>query len=82
MKRKRASADGFLAVDEAGQFVGLSPWILRSWLHKGRLTRYKSSSRTMVSLTELLELTKVGVRPRPLSKDAPLTRMSNFHTEE
>lgn len=48
----------FLTVEEAAQFVGLSHWTLRSWLHKGRLTKYKSVSRTLVNRSELLELLK------------------------
>ena len=64
MKQKRTPADGFLTVDEAAQFVGLSHWTLRSWLQKGRLTKYKSGSRTLVSPAELLELLK----PRRFAK--------------
>jgi excisionase family DNA binding protein len=82
MTSKQTDTTRFLTIDEAARLVGLSHWTLRSWLQKGRLTRFKSGSRTLVSRAELLELTKVMLRPRPLSEDAPLTRMSNLHTEK
>jgi excisionase family DNA binding protein len=53
---KAKNTDGFITVDEAAQLVRLSHWTLRSWLHKGRLTRYKSGSRTVVNRSELLGL--------------------------
>ena len=58
MISEEEDADSFLTVDEAAQLVGLSHWTVRSWLHKGLLTRYKSASRTLVSRVELLELLK------------------------
>jgi excisionase family DNA binding protein len=56
MKGKTENADNFLTVDEAARLIGLSHWTVRSWLHKGLLTRYKSASRTVVSRAELTEL--------------------------
>jgi excisionase family DNA binding protein len=55
MEGKQNNVD-FLTVDEAALLVGLSHWTLRSWLHKGLLTKYKSGSRTVISRTELLAL--------------------------
>ena len=47
----------FLTVDEAARLVGLSHWTIRRWLEPGgRLTRYKSLNRTVVSRSELLDL--------------------------
>jgi excisionase family DNA binding protein len=53
------NANDFLNIDEAAQLVGLSHWTIRRWLEAGKLTRYKSASRTLVRRTELLDLTKV-----------------------
>lgn len=58
MKGKRKVSLGFLVVDEAAQLVGLSHWTIRRWLQRGRLTKYKSASRTVVNRTELLDLLK------------------------
>jgi excisionase family DNA binding protein len=59
MESKETNPDSFLTVDQAAQLVALSHWTIRAWLHKGRLTRYKSGpSRTVVSRLELLELVK------------------------
>jgi excisionase family DNA binding protein len=59
VKVKADNAD-FLTVDEAAQLVSMSHWTIRLWLHKGKLTRYKSGQRTVVSRAELAEL----LRPR------------------
>ena len=56
MKGKQSHSNEFLKVDEAARLVGLSHWTLRSWLHKGLLTKYKSVSRTLVNRAELLNL--------------------------
>lgn len=49
----------FLTVDEAARLVGRSHWTIRRWLEPGgKLTRYKSASRTVVSRAELTELVK------------------------
>jgi excisionase family DNA binding protein len=58
VKEENNNPSEFLTVDEAARLVGLSHWTIRLWLHKGRLTRYKSASRTLVSSVELLELLK------------------------
>jgi excisionase family DNA binding protein len=58
MKRKHENENGFLTVVEAAQFTGLSHWTIRDWIHRKRLTRYKSASRTVVSRAELLALVK------------------------
>ena len=58
MEGKTENAENFLTVDDAAQLVCLSHWTVRSWLHKGLLTRYKSGSRTVVNRSELLELLK------------------------
>ncbi len=58
MRSKQTDAAEFLTVDEAARLVGLSHWTLRSWLQKGRLTKFKSASRTVVRRMELLELLK------------------------
>jgi excisionase family DNA binding protein len=63
MKSGINNASDFVTVDEAARLVGLSHWTVRSWLHKGLLTRYKSGSRTVVSRLELLE------RVRPFASD-------------
>ena len=50
----------FLTVDEAARLVGRSHWTIRRWLEPGgKLTRYKSGARTVVSRAELTELVKV-----------------------
>lgn len=46
----------FLTVEEAARLVGRSHWTIRLWQAKGRLTRFKVGSRTVVSRTELVEL--------------------------
>jgi excisionase family DNA binding protein len=56
MGSKQEVGTAYLTVEEAAELAGLSHWTVRSWLHKGRLTRYKSASRTVVSRTELLAL--------------------------
>lgn len=58
MKGKQQVGTAYLTVDDAAQLAGISHWTVRSWLHKGLLTRYKSASRTVVSRTELLALLK------------------------
>ena len=58
MEGKHENGTDYLTVDEAARLAGLSHWTVRSWLHKGLLTRYKSASRTVVSRSELLELLK------------------------
>lgn len=51
--------EDFLTVDEAAQLVGLSHWTIRKWLHTpGKLTCYRSASRTLVNRAELLDLVK------------------------
>lgn len=45
--------DGILSVNAAGQYLGLSPWTIRDWISKGRLTRIKIGARTFVRQTEL-----------------------------
>lgn len=57
--RSKNNASDFLTVDEAAQLVGLSHWTIRRWLQPGgKLTHYKSASRTVVSRSQLLELVK------------------------
>ncbi|MGA2387505.1 MAG: helix-turn-helix domain-containing protein [Candidatus Sulfotelmatobacter sp.] len=51
----------FLTVDEAAKLASLSHWTIRLWLQKGRLVRYKSGSRTVISRPELLAL----IEPKP-----------------
>jgi excisionase family DNA binding protein len=63
MERKKNS--DFLTIDEAAQLVGISHWTLRMWLRRGRLTRYKTVSRTVIRRSELLELT----RPKRVAED-------------
>lgn len=49
----------FIDVEEAARIVGRSHWAIRRWLRPGgKLTRYKSLNRTVVSRAELLELVK------------------------
>ncbi len=51
--------DGFLTIDEAAQIAGVTHWTIRRWLGvPGKLTRYKSASRTLVSHSERLALIK------------------------
>jgi len=46
-----------MSIEDAAQFLGgLSQSTIRNWLSKGRLTRVKIGSRTMVRETELLAL--------------------------
>lgn len=52
------NASEFLTVDEAADLVSISHWTVRRWLDEGKLTRYKSASRTLVSRAELLALVK------------------------
>lgn len=30
----------FINLKEAGEFLGVSPWTLRAWIRKGKLTKY------------------------------------------
>jgi hypothetical protein len=47
----------FITVEEAARLAGRSHWAIRRWLQPGgKLTRYKSLNRTVVSRAELLEL--------------------------
>jgi hypothetical protein len=49
----------FITVEEAARLAGRSHWAIRRWLQPGgKLTRYKSLNRTVVSRSELLELVK------------------------
>jgi excisionase family DNA binding protein len=50
----------FMTVDEAAQLAGVTHWTVRLWLHKGKLTRYKSGQHPLIRRTELNEL----LRPR------------------
>jgi len=56
MRRKIENSDGFLTLDAAAHFVGLSHWTVRPWLHEGLLALQKSASRTTVSRSEVPEL--------------------------
>jgi excisionase family DNA binding protein len=58
MRTDSNNVNNFLTVDEAALLVGMSHWTVRRWLDLGKLTRYKSASRTFVSRSELLELLK------------------------
>jgi excisionase family DNA binding protein len=58
MEGETENTDKFLTVEEAARLAGISHWTVRSWLRKGLLVRYKSASRTVVSVPELLELMK------------------------
>jgi len=75
MKGKQNYSDDFLTLDQAAQLVGLSHWTVRSWLHKGLLTRYKSGFRTLVSRVELFDLTKVTA----VTSSAPQARSADTH---
>jgi excisionase family DNA binding protein len=57
----------FLTVDEAAQLASLSHWTIRLWLQKGRLVRYKSGSRTVVSRPEAELATRRLPRMKPAS---------------
>jgi hypothetical protein len=58
MPRDNNSND-FITVDDAARLVGRSHWTIRRWLEPGgKLTRYKSLNRTVVSRSELTELVK------------------------
>jgi hypothetical protein len=65
--RTEDSSSEFITVETAAQLAGLSHWTIRRWLAQrgGKLTRYKSASRTVVSRAELLE----RVRPTPVQID-------------
>lgn len=58
MRQGIHNASDFLTVDEAAELVGLSHWTIRKYIHDGKLQRYRSLSRTVVSRSELLELVK------------------------
>lgn len=58
MEGKQEVRTAYLTVEQAAELAGISHWTVRSWLHKGLLTRYKSASRTVVSRTEMLALLK------------------------
>ncbi len=63
MKGKQIRA-AYLTVDEAARLVSVSHWTVRSWLHKGLLTRYKRAFRTVISRSELLALVKPHPEPK------------------
>ena len=55
--RSQVKSAGLMSIEDAAQFLGgLSQSTIRNWLSKGRLTRVKIGSRTMVRETELLAL--------------------------
>lgn len=57
-------AQEFLTVEQSAEFAGVSHWTIRRWLEPGgRLTPYKSLSRTVVSRAELTELVKPKKEP-------------------
>jgi len=55
--RSQTKSAGLMSIEDAAQFLGgLSQSTIRNWLSKGRLTRVKIGSRTMVRESELLAL--------------------------
>jgi len=49
----------FISVEEAAKIAGRSHWAIRRWLQPGgKLTRYKSLNRSVISRAELMELVK------------------------
>lgn len=55
--RSQPKSAGLMSIEDAAQFLGgLSQSTIRNWLSKGRLTRVKIGSRTMVRESELLAL--------------------------
>ncbi len=55
--RTETNSTDFISVEEAARVVNRSHWTIRRWLEPGgRLTRYKSLNRTVVSRSELLAL--------------------------
>jgi excisionase family DNA binding protein len=60
--RTEQKSTGLMSVEDAAAFLGgLSPSTIRNWLTKGRLTRIKIGSRTMVHEDELRKL----IKPQP-----------------
>jgi hypothetical protein len=49
-----------LSVNEGAALVSVSPAMIRRFLEKKILTRYKLNSRTLVSARELLGLVRIG----------------------
>jgi hypothetical protein len=51
----------YLSIPEFARRCGdLSPWTICSWLSKGKLTRSKFGSRTMIHVSELKRIVQVG----------------------
>ena len=49
----------FITVKEAGKYLGVSPWTIRSWLQKGKLKKY-----TLNNYNVSLDLEEVKALPR------------------
>jgi hypothetical protein len=62
MEKRMAQNDQLHSIESAGRFLGgISPSTIRVWLWRGRLTRIKIGSRTMIRESELLAL----IKPEP-----------------
>jgi hypothetical protein len=58
-KNRRLEVGKLHSIESAAEFLGgLSPWTIRAWLSKGKLTRVKVGSRTMVREQELIAMAK------------------------
>ena len=52
--------DKLHSVESAAEFLGgISPWTIRQYLTRGKLTRVKVGARTMIRESDLLKLIRV-----------------------
>jgi hypothetical protein len=60
-----------LSIESAAEFLGgLSPWTIRAWLSKGRLTRVKVGARTMVYQNELVKMARPETRAEAAQRNS------------
>jgi excisionase family DNA binding protein len=48
--------ESLIGVDKAAGILGLSPWTLRSWITKGKITSAKLGARRLIPQSELERL--------------------------
>ena len=50
-----ASTENFLTTEEAANYLGVKPGVVRNYLWAGKLTTYKFKTLTLLSIKELSE---------------------------